>query len=359
MPSERVVPLSTHVTSEYFKTLKVKPDPKLAGRLIALWKDNLLGILIPALYVSVNFTGFDNSKKRSFQQSSVLYAEDTIDEFHYLLVGTLVCYVAALRDTNSSMERYVEAEKDWAAKEAAMKRRVRLSEKSKKEERKREEEKRKERVGLLRESQNGVTMFARLLSAILNSDAMRCHLWVLRSANEKGLFYFPDLMRLPDYTQFAKENNILPTNYKGEDSDKDKSKAAATDSSGNDLMEGNHQREDDNAKLSDEAKPSDEEAEPSDGEALHQHRDDMERGTLTEVLLGWMKSFISHYTAKQILEHFCSGRLARAGSGYSNFSHWLRGPETSARTMVDHEINNQVSVYHRQRRISRPIDQHP
>ena len=375
MPSERDVPLRAHVTSEFLKGLDVKPDPKLARHLIALSEDNLLGSSIAQLYVSVKFTGFDNLMNRCFQQPPVLYAEDTINEFHYLLVGTLVCYVAALRDTDLMMKCYVEVEKDWAAKETARKRRVRLSKKSKEqkreeeqkheeEERKREEEERKhddeerkERVGLLRESQNNVTMFARLLSAILNSDAVRCHLWVLQSVSQKGLFYFPDLMRLPDYTQFAKENNILPSYYKGKDSDEDKSKAATTDSSGNDLMEGNRQlREDGNAKLSDEAELSDDEAEPSDEEALHQHRDDMECATLHEVLLGWMKSFISHYTAKQILEHYCSERLARAGSSTIQISHvgvagqkrqlvpWstMKSTIKSAYTTVSEEFQDQL-----------------
>jgi hypothetical protein len=43
---------------------------------------------------------------------------------------------------------------------------------------------------------------------------------------------------------------------------------------------------------------------------------DVTREGLASMLIGWMKSFISQYTAKQILEHHCAKHLASIGPSY-------------------------------------------
>jgi len=357
----------------------------LANRLKELAENNTLRSLMTA-YRSVPSPNFQNLLRRCEHKPPVLYATDTIEEFHHLLVGILVAYASSLQhlfslankrkhlaDQQHAEEQRRAHEQQRTAKHrhageqrrAAKQKRAgvqkdgderrleerklaeeqRLEEERKFEEEQRLEEKRKreeQQESLfeeMREDASIVSFVGRLLSCLLNSNALRLHLGVLSAK-----ISLPNLAYQHLYEEFAKENGFQPVQVtrwgKNKGRKRDKNWVQGTDlgkgndsreghdsGEGNDLGEGNDSREGHDAGEGNESDISDE-------EELDQYRSDLANRGVASTVLGWLKTFTCHYSAKGILEHHCVKHLAKLGPG-SDVEVSIVGVSGKKRTVSD------------------------
>ena len=161
----------------------------------------------------------------------------------------------------------------------------------------------------------------------MNSRAFEAHLGFLNNAK---LLQLPNTRDEEYYSKFAKDNFIqsvpLPryrrkAMTKGEDIGAMRSDSGEGNDSGegrgsgecDDSGERNDSGADqDSGEYDDLEESSDLDDEDEEYQALH---DNLETEHLTSVVYGWMKTFISHYAAKRILEGYCARHLTQRDPG--------------------------------------------
>jgi hypothetical protein len=102
--------LSDNVSKVLLKELQPASDSRLAMCFRQLEQSGHLQKFM-ALYQSMPCPGFWNLLNRCSHVPPVLYVVDTINEFHHLLVGTLVAYVVSLQNVYSLMEEHTDIKK--------------------------------------------------------------------------------------------------------------------------------------------------------------------------------------------------------------------------------------------------------
>jgi hypothetical protein len=303
----------------HLEALPPPSDVRLANRLKELDETDTLSSLMIA-YRFRPAPGFQNLLRRCEHKRPVLYATDTIAEFHHLLVGILVAYAASLQhlfslaDEHQHLADQQRAEEQRYAHKERCAAKHRQAEEQRQEERRLEERKREERqetlLKMMRDDASVVSVVARLLSCLLNSGALRCHLAVLLQAR----LSLPNIAHRSHYEDFAKGNGIQPVQVtrwgKNKGRKRDKNKAQGTDSG-----------EGDGSEISDE-------------EELDQYHGDLIDNGLTRTVLGWLKTFICHYSAEGILQHHCVKHLAKLNPG-SDVEVSIIGVSGKKRTVSD------------------------
>jgi len=341
-------------------------DVLLAKRLVNLASGEFLKSLVKLYQSKKPAPQFPNLLQRCKHESHVLYTKDTIAEFHNLLVATLVAYAAVLQNMFMLIKEQEDAEKKYRMEEESrVEGKMRAEKERRREEKRAEKERRNEKEcakmklgaeeqqyeeerqreeGRLRkeeeqlheeeqlreelhEEASSLSMVSRLLDSIMNSQAFKAHLGFLNNAK---LLQLPNARDKEYYSKFAKDNFIrsVPLPHyqrramkKGEDMG-----ALHLDSGqGNDLGEGggsgerddSNERNDlgadqDSGEYDDLEESYDLDDEDEEHQALH---DNLETEHLTSVVYGWMKTFISHYAAKRILEGYCARHLTQRDPG--------------------------------------------
>jgi hypothetical protein len=291
---------------------------------------------------------------RKCRESGPLYTEDTVTEFHNLLVTTLIAYAALLQNVYMVTQRICNAKQAYSTEkkerlkeekracknhcDARQKFHVGQKHTSSAEEREEIEEqwlerdwqyqeerkqyretdqlhedarqhKEEQQYGQLRMELIHVSSVARLLTTILNSSALSSHLKFLESCSQ-----LTSKILETESAQFAMENRIysvaLPHRWS-------KAKNNGEGDSGKCKDSG---KDKDLGEVEDEGEEEEEEGEgEGEGNDIDDQEDEelpfkeqVEVEGLLPTILGWMKTFISHYVAKQILEHYCAKHLSNS-----------------------------------------------
>jgi hypothetical protein len=304
-----MTPLSASVSEAVLEKLEPASDIRLAKRLKELEDQGVLNIIAKS-YQSMRSPGFQKLLERCAHQPPVLYAKDTIDEFHHLLVSSLVTYAASLQGLFRLMEARKIKEETRCQAEQSRQDEQRHQEKRncvnwqraaklEVQEQKREEEcerecEEQEEEKMCRSFASVVTVVAQLLSSILNSNALQSHFRVLQLSQ-----LFPALYQQQYYEDFASKNNFKPVSL----ARWGKNRARKRQDSGE--ANGSPEADNDNEM--------DDQDEPPDEDDLDQRYHEGVTSTLPDravVICGWLKTFTCHYAAKGVLEHHCIKRLS-------------------------------------------------
>lgn len=179
------------------------------------------------------------------------------------------------------------------------------------------------------------TLSARLLSAILNSDAFQCHLQVLIS---QGLT-FPNFSARIPYFDFAERYGFGPVKIPCND----RKRADGTDTredadvgGGDNMGDADAIEEGEGAEEEGEGEGAAEELERADEEDFQQHPTTL---NIAPKISGWLKSLVSHYRSKEILERHCT-KFPNANSPVEVSLITLRGKQRTVSSWENHESNN-------------------
>jgi hypothetical protein len=244
----------------------------------------------------------------------VIYTQETVIEFQHLLTATLVAY--------GSMLACIYSAKGGDKKKFA----------------------------------SSFSVIARLLSTILNSNALASH---LRFLNSNALLSLPSSALVKAYNNFAMTHHFGLAN-----NDRRRKKYMATVGSNSDASTGGGV----DALNMDEGDGT-HDAEDAEFAACWTDMDDA-----GAVLSGWMRTFTSHYSAKRILEHHCLKNaktdaveitLLSVGSEYRKVS-WEAIKSSIAATldaMPQHErpsipTDTIISIFETKIKDAKPTDKH-
>ena len=286
---------------------RCKPDSRLANRLVGLAERNGDSA---TLLESVAEHHPDRTVKDKLSvllskcqvDPPVLYTWDTVLSFHHLLVATLIAYGTSLVYIHDAEDQ--KKQEYW----------------------------------------NLTSILARLLSTILNSNAFANHLHFLHL---NGMLPLPTSAAAEGYYSFAAtydfglaKNDRRSKKYKAE---------GAEDGGADAEIEPNTDGGDENRAAETELNTGEDDEDP---EFLSRWLNTKDAAT---VLSGWMKTFVSHYSAKRTLERYCYRNrqeeveitLLAVGSEYRKIS-WEDMKQTITATleaMTEHQPTEVTTVH--------------